>query len=211
MTESARRKAFVASIKAECKRLGVTMYQGRGKSVRCGSSLVSGYFDEVNRVLAFARNKSDWIEVLCHESCHMDQWSENAKVWRQLGDAPYAFDRWLGGKDLPKRVSRKHAMAVLRMELDCERRSIKKLSEFGVKFDRKRYIKKANAYLFLYHWLLETRKWPNKKGPGTDPIILRKCSSRFHRNYSKPPKGLMELYNQRKARMLTGVSGSTPS
>ena len=197
------------SVRAECKRLGIRMYQGRGKSVRCGSSMVSGYFDETNRVLAFATKRNDWIEILSHESCHMDQWSEKARVWSQLGDAAYAFDQWLDGKDLPRRVSRKHAMAVLRMELDCEQRAVRQLTEHGLKFDRKRYVKKANAYLFLYHWLLETRKWPNKRSPYSDPVIVRRCSSRFHRSYARPPKGLMNLYNKRRAKMLTGASGAT--
>jgi hypothetical protein len=209
MTEAAKRRAFVAGVKLECKRLGVRFVQGKGKTVWCGGSRVSGYFDETSKVLAFAGKRKDWIEILSHESCHMDQWSEQAKVWTSLGDASYAFDQWLEGTDLPKRVSRKHAMAVLRMELDCEQRAVRKLIASGVKFDRKRYVQKANAYLFLYHWLLETRRWPNKKSPYSDPVIVNRCSSRFHRNYDKPPKGLMQLYNKRRGKMLTGVSGAT--
>lgn len=208
MTEAKKKARFVSMIRAQCRALGIRFYRGRGKTVRCGSSMVSGYFDESYKILAFAGKRRDWLEVLSHESCHMDQWSEKSQAWKGLGNSGTAFDEWLDGKEMPRRVTKKHAMAVLRMELDCEKRSIRKLKENGLKFDRKRYVKKANAYLFLYHWLLEVRRWPNKRSPYRDPVIVERCASRFHRSYSRPPKGLMDLYNKRKSKMLTASAAA---
>jgi hypothetical protein len=187
---------FIDGIKARCKELGVRLYLGKGKTIRCGSSKVSGYFDDTNRVLAVATGRKDWVEILSHESSHMDQWHEGCDEWKKLGGSCVVFDEWLEGKEMPKHLVRKHAMAILKLELDCERRSIKKLRASGLRIDLDRYIRKANSYLFLYHWLLVTRKWP-KKFPYSNPKIYGLCSNRFLKDYSTPPKRLMEEFRKR--------------
>ena len=66
-----------------------------------GDGEVSGLFDSDNLELTVNTNKPvlDWLPIFVHESCHMDQHIEGAKVWIDLDikghDACTLLDMWL--------------------------------------------------------------------------------------------------------------------
>lgn len=101
----------------KCIQHGISLNLHNGTNVLYNGdgTLCSGYFNGSNvpeeRVLAVAFNKPtrDWLPVLLHESCHMDQYLEQVKAWTDL-DMPDGSDAldilfsWAAGNDAEKRL-----------------------------------------------------------------------------------------------------------
>lgn len=187
---------FISDLKASCKENGIRLYLPKSKSIKCGSFAVSGYFDDITKVLACAMNREDSVATLIHESCHLDQYIENTELWRKL-ERSADLDSWLLGKDIENVES---TLSFLRqLELDCEKRSVKKYKKYGIKFNKCEYIQKANAYVQLYNFLKYSRKWPKK---GKSPYMIKQIwesmpikfmTNRWYKNISKRH---MKLYIQ---------------
>ncbi len=198
-------------VRAECRRLGVRLHVGRGRTLRLSGGRVSGYFCGSTRVLAvchpvrgdahLSRSPGGWAGILAHEASHMAQWAEGHPTWRAADVHSDRFDAWLSGEDMPAAEVRRHAMGVLALELDCERRAASLLDRFGLfptRGHRARYVRGANAYLFLHHRMVETRRWPTpERSPYRDPAVVRACPPRFLPSYDEPPAGLMAVYKRR--------------
>lgn len=161
VTQSLTTELFIHELKHLCKEYGVELVFGRGSKVVIeGNIKCSGYFDSVNRKLAVAKNRADWLQLLVHESCHVDQWLEQSKVWdreERLGN--YQLDNWLLGKHFDTRSIRRAVNNIIRLEHDCERRALTKIAEYDLPINQLSYIQRANAYLYSYHRVFQTRKW----------------------------------------------------
>lgn len=129
----------------------------RDRVVRLGKTKCSGWCDDKTLKVATGSDFEHWLGVLVHETCHIDQirawprWFERAE--RGLG----RLDAWLNGKK-PHKV-RKATLESIRLEHDCEARSIAKIRRHKLPIDLPVYIQKANAYLLGYHTTLAERKW----------------------------------------------------
>lgn len=133
-------------------------------------NLVSGYFlgneSGMKAMLCVGAQKpvSEWMTILLHESCHMDQWLEGAEVWK-LGfkDGKDVYDvlqDWLDGKREFTDFQRQEVIyRCLSIELDCERRTVEKIKRSGMEWYVREYIRKANAYLWSYHMIKTKRRW----------------------------------------------------
>ncbi len=53
---------------------------------------------------------------------------------------------------------------IVKLEADCENRVLSVIDEFNLNIDKEIYAKKANAYLYFYHFALKKKKW-YKKAP----------------------------------------------
>lgn len=169
---------FCAHLRDRCTRLGVDWVEEPGPTVAYanGSGLqVSGYFvDSPRPILAVATGKplEQWLGILVHEACHMDQWHEQAPCWvgnkmpdgREAGDW---LDDWIEGRlelsaaDLAGVVERIKAV-----ELDCERRALEAIARHRLPLDRAEYARRANAYVHFYDHVAATRQW---NPPGLAP------------------------------------------
>jgi hypothetical protein len=129
----------------------------RGATLRLGKTRCSGWCDDTNIKVATGSDFTHWLGVLAHESCHADQIRQDRK-WFKLADQGLAcLDAWLqGGKAV--RV-RKATLQSIRLEHDCEARSIAKIRRHKLPIDLAEYTQKANAYLLGYHVTLRERKW----------------------------------------------------
>lgn len=156
--------SFLHDLRELCKEHKVKLVFGRGGTVVIeGKIKCSGYFDPANKVLAVATNRKDWLQLLVHESCHIDQWIENTKEWNseeRLGNNQ--LDKWLLGKKFEKRSIKRAINNIIRLEHDCESRALKKIAEYDLPINQSSYIQRANAYLYSYHRVLQTRKWVPK-------------------------------------------------
>jgi hypothetical protein len=129
---------------------------------------VSGYFDSGTNTLAVAtdKDKKEWLEILIHESCHLDQYLEGADSWEKQDicnvDVNAILDLWMGKH---VEMEPKQLKAIMEKIIDCERdcdiRSVKKIKEYGLDniIDLKRYVQKANAYHLSYDAVKQLRKW----------------------------------------------------
>lgn len=134
-------------------KLKAEKYVLAGKGIKC-----SGYFDEKDLIVA--AQKDGWVDVLAHESCHLDQLIENCKHWRNGEDGIIIFDKWLTKKvKISNSRLEKSIKNIILLELDCEKRTVKKLKKYSIKFNESDYIQRANSYLLSYWASYRDRKW----------------------------------------------------
>jgi hypothetical protein len=161
MIETKGADLFVEDLKYLCKQHKIKLTFNRSRTVLIeGKIRSSGYFDSEGRELKIGKKRSDWLQLLVHESCHVDQWLEGAECWKwedEMGND--IVDSWLLGKHYNYNKLRRAFRNVILLELDCEKRSIDKIIEYDLPINVHSYTQKANAYLFYHHTVLKTRTW----------------------------------------------------
>jgi hypothetical protein len=193
-------KKFIELVKSECKKHKVSCklkdvkYLKPTPSIKC-----TGYFDDENRTLQVAMKQRDSFEVLVHEYGHLTQWVEEVPVYTKATKYLLAVDKWIEGTDLPNAVVDAAIQGCVDLELDNEKRSLKLIQKYNLNIDKELYVKKANAYLYFYHWMRQTRKW---SGPNNLPYrnkkIIEAMPTTFRGKYDKLPKKFQKLFEQEK-------------
>ena len=73
---------FIEQLKRDCKSNQIGLFLYDQKFIIEDGDKFGGWFDPDNKELHCAfpdKIQSKYVEVLIHESCHMDQWIENTK------------------------------------------------------------------------------------------------------------------------------------
>jgi hypothetical protein len=188
---------FIKYVKQECKTHNIKCLLKNTKTVKLtdDNDRCSGYFDEEHLVVAM--NRPDALQILVHEYCHLTQWVEQCDTWiasvkNESHDKLY---RWLAGEEV-KDI--KKAINICRdLELDNEKRAIKMIKRFNLPIDIDIYIKKANAYVQYYNYLLISRKWCSpKNSPYKNNRLVELMSSKFNMNYNKLTKKLLKAFTE---------------
>ena len=196
---------FIKKVKADCRRHGIELNLSKGKNVVVAGLPCSGYFDAENLVLAVATGKpfSEWVEILIHEYCHLQQFLEDAQIMKDYcvdgTEAGILFDLWINHKiDLNKTQLHDVVMRVLLMEKDCEERAVEMILEEELPIDLFNYIQKANAYLFSHHAVAKHRVW-FKKGhsPYKDEEVVSMMPLDFAGNYKTLGRRQLEVIADR--------------
>ena len=187
---------FVEYVKAKCKLYNIKFELRKVTYLRISGNIhCAGYFDGDDKRLVVAWKHSNWLETLVHEYCHMNQWIEQCPSWVNMGDGPESIDRWLGGEDILDIDT--HISAVRDMELDNEQRSTEVIRKWGLGIDIVGYIKKANAYVYFYNWIKETRRWSNpKNSPYGNQYIIEVMPTNFDNDYTIIPKNIKKVYKE---------------
>lgn len=134
-----------------------TMIFARDKFVRLGKTKCSGWCDDKQLKVATGAAFEHWLGVLVHETCHIDQVRCDKKRFAKCEESLGRLDAWLEGNP-PVRV-REATLDAIRLEHDCEARSLAKIRRHKLPVDARLYAQKANAYLVGYHVTLRERKW----------------------------------------------------
>ena len=138
----------------------------------------SGYFDEKTLCVAVNKKKEmDWLMVLVHEDCHLDQWLEGSEYWVPDKDAISIVEGWIAGKKYTKKRLLQGFNNTIAVELDCEKRSVLKAKKYKLPLNMKQYIQQANSYLFAYAASYHTKKW--YKSPYENVKIWSKMPDEF--------------------------------
>lgn len=200
-------QTFIYSLRRQAKSLGIKLIiSSTKKFVSMGKDDVetSGYFDaksnEQKGILGVGTKRpiSEWLPVLVHESCHMDQWNEGLPIWKKSENMKYnMFDDWL----MNKRCNKKDAyycIDILRdIEIDCEKRSVEKIIKYDLPIDLKEYIRKANAYIFGYNWMKKSRKWINSEALYNNDV-LSVIDTDWYEDYTETPKKIESMFKKYK-------------
>lgn len=156
-------ETFIKSLEKTCKSQNVklVLYDMKYILDEAGDKF-GGWFDPNLKELhcAFPENiQSKYVELLVHESCHLDQWAKQTPAWvREQGNRSLEiFWDWTKGKKGNKIAW--HVRNVQKMEAECERMSVQKIIDLDLGLNIERYIKRANAYLLFYTIFKETKKW----------------------------------------------------
>lgn len=155
---------------------------------------IGGYFSDADKELAVATGLpfKKWFPIFIHEYCHFLQYKTKVKIYKDLSaEILLTVERWVAsGIKEPNTVS--SIKKVQMMELDCEKRAAKLITEFNLSLDIETYIKSANAYIFFYTLLCEDNRWTSKKGPYSVKQIIDIMPDEFLKSYDTLPKGYKE-------------------
>lgn len=168
--------------------------------LRVDGGKYNGYFtDEPIEEFGLAINKKEdlWFTIFLHEYCHFLQWKEGAKVWKDMDIIPddENWDKWLAGK---KKYSKARIDLFFdvtkRVEFDCEKRAVELIKKYGLDIELKRYIQKANAYIFFYNLYKEKKQW-YVRPPYEFKSILKTMPTNFlaFEKYNKTPDNFRRL------------------
>jgi len=190
-------KEFLNYVIKRCKTRGITVFLGKGKKVRCDGVLTSGFFDDVNKVLAVAMGNDNYLNILAHEFCHFKQWDEQCPIWVKAVKSKSYENFW-------KYISKKKCKDPIKnisicrdLELDCEKRVVDLIKEHDLPINVKEYIQKANAYVYFYNWMKTTKRWckPNNT-PYSNERLVSAMPTHFNNDYSFIPDKLLKIYKE---------------
>lgn len=165
----------------------------------CNDGIVqtTGWFDESTLAVAIKKPLNKWLSVFVHESCHKDQYLQEDPTWNTKingFDACTILDHWLAHVcELDRKQFIEVINKVRAVELNCEKRAVRKIVANDLPISLARYKQEANAYIWSYTALMHTRKWipdvtKSEKLVQTMPIY-------FQPDYSKLPPNFLELAN----------------
>lgn len=203
-----RIKKLTSDIKAKCKKYGIEYKLVKSTNIRSNGSFISGYFDSSNMKLASAAYNKLALEVLTHESCHLDQWAEGHKAFTgtdfqhqsHIIECHYLFDLWLNGIiELDSKLLDLMVERMMDCERDCEKRTVRKLQKYKltdlVNIDE--YCQKSNAYILGYRLIRANRKWFAK---GKSPYMIPEVYEMFPKTIKSAtynmPKKIKDVMNQ---------------
>lgn len=196
---TAKEKEFLKYVKKRCEKRGVKVFLGKGKKVKCDSVLTSGYFDEVNKVLAVAMGGNRPIEILAHEFSHFTQWDEQCAIWVKAVkyEAIENFWAYVTGQKSNNPIK---SLSISRdLELDCEKRTIELIKCHGLDIDIDYYHKKANAYVYFYNWMKESKRWCKPDNtPYNNKRIVEAMPNHFNNDYTILPEKFRKIFREEK-------------
>lgn len=186
-------KPFMASVKRQCKAYGIELILSPSKTVVLTDDFsqdCSGYFCDRDKALVVACGKpfNEWIEILIHEFCHMEQW-KNDERWNKWGEACGKTWDWVSGDIMLNKTQLANIMDdMVELEKDCEMRAVEKIKKWGLPINLTKYVKKANVYLYSYHMMPILKRFPT--GIYTDKVLIEMSPKGFKKSYRKVPEDM---------------------
>ena len=202
MPTSSASKIFLKFVRDTCKKNGVKVRIGRGKTVNMKpfGFMVSGYFDEEERILCCARGNSEssFMATLVHEFAHVLQWIEDDETYkfcnhRKYGSVQSAVCMWLNNEiTIKNRWLIDYTLKMIACELNAERRAVKMIKQFNLPIDLDRYSKNASAVLYSYWLTIKKKKWDFRIGPKQ----MEASGSSLRRSFRSLPKNVERSFCQ---------------
>lgn len=123
------------------------------------------------------------FEILLHEYCHFLQWKYDRAFWDSSTEHYDTLFDWIADKNMicSEEQLTKSLHTILAIEHDCESRAIKLVELNPIEdFDKDKYIRAVNCYLWSYHINKELRQRP--KNPIYSEKLLSSMPNTFNRN-----------------------------
>jgi hypothetical protein len=194
-------KPFVAYVRRMCKTHKVELMMSPSKTVVLTDNFsadCSGYFDDVDKVMAVACGKpfKDWIEILVHEFSHMQQWLDDDR-WEHWTDCCGELWSWLDKEKIMNNSQLKYVIdGMIELERDCEVRALDNITKWKLPINKSEYKRKANLYLYSYRMMPILRKFPS--GIYDNKTLVSMCPPRMLKKYNKIPehieKAILDRY-----------------
>lgn len=161
----------------------------KNKQNSCEGSYLSG-----DKVLTVTTSNPNWKQTLLHEYQHFKQ--EELDLWTTEEECLLwpVWDSWVKKKaNYPKNKVLKACRTIQACELDCEKRTVKFMKDNHLPFDVDRYTRIANVYILSYEASRLLRNNFDSLHPVEVPEIFNMMPARFLRDYTKLPKGMLDL------------------
>lgn len=202
MPASNSSKIFLKFVRETCRKNGVKLKIGRGKSVNMKpfGFMVSGYFDEEERVLCCASggSESKFMATLVHEFAHVLQWIENDSSYkfcnhRKYGSVQSAVCMWINNEiTIRDKYLVSYTEKLIACELNAERRAVKMIKQFNLPIDLERYSKNASAVLYSYWLTIKKKQWDFKIGQKQ----MDASGSSLRRSFKSIPKSVERSFSE---------------
>ena len=183
---------FINDLVKLCKENGIKIELSNTEKVTAEDNLkCNGYFDGEKLVVATKNPLNLWLRILVHESCHVDQSIENKEWYNASNMHVSKIDNWLKDSKQEFKDKEESYRSVAELELDCEKRAIKKIKKYELPIDINEYIKEANEYILGYMKSRKTGKWDdgtkslNKKIRESMPIKFLSINDYINLNHPK--------------------------
>lgn len=142
-----------------------------------------GWFgtDEGEEEFVVAIDHHMGFEIFIHEYCHFLQWKTARKFWDDSCEHYDTLFDWIENKELncTEEQLQLSLQTILAIEHDCEKRVLKLVELNPIEdFNRDKYIRAVNAYLWSYHINKELRQRP--KNPIYSQRVLEHMSNTFN-------------------------------
>jgi hypothetical protein len=150
-------RAFVNDSIAKYSGLGYIVTLHPGDKIVKGSMVYTGEATAEKLEIAVGGDWREWLGILVHETCHLDQHRGNPDVFDASEKSLDSLVGWIEGKNVPPPVS--DFFRVVELEGDCEQRAVDKIKHFNLPLNTHEYTQKANVYLGSYAVSLRHRVW----------------------------------------------------
>jgi len=189
---------LVSDIVIELIKNKITVILEQTKELHVSDNITcDGFFNDETFVCAVGKPVNTWLSTFVHEYCHFLQMKENCKEHVEYSNNKTValIDDWIEDETLKiSNVRIKRACELIRdLELDCEKRTVEKMKEYGVDFNEKQYIKSASAYIHFYNILPFQRTW-FKKSPTKVNQILDMMPNSWDVSFDIPPGNYENLF-----------------
>ena len=190
---------FVKQLKKDCKSNQIGLFLYDQKFLLDDGDKFGGWFDPNKKELHCSfptKLQKKYVELLIHESCHMDQFLNKTPKWIQErnSDSLTIFWDWL--KTQEKININQHLLNVQLMEAECEQLAVQKIIDLDLGINTNQYIQKANSYLLFYNILKETKKWCDYPPYRFKEIWTQMPSDKILQKFSMS-KELKDLYKSK--------------
>lgn len=178
---------FIEFVQEEASKNKVKITISNNSFLEIGNSTCNGYFSDEPAELAVATGKSihNWLPVFIHEYSHMTQWAEKHSSWTDtyFGEecATDLLFQWIERKiELNQKDLSKIVHTVMRVELNCEKRTVNNIIIHKLPINVEEYIQKSLSYVWFHHIVKDMRKWyiPGKE-PYNNPEIWTQMPKSF--------------------------------
>jgi hypothetical protein len=199
-------KVFIEELKVYTKEHNVKLNLSPENGVQFeeGGIMCNGYFDGNSSgsgtlACALGKDVSQWLIILLHESCHMDQWIEQVPAWTENESGMGNISEWIeGNDDVDMSLIDKEIRLSMDCEIDCEKRTVEKIKKYG--FDSiinvEEYIQKSNAYVLFYLWMRKNRSWYKiGKEPYNIPQVVSVMPKTFDIDYTVLDPKIEKVYD----------------
>lgn len=125
------------------------------------------------------------FEILIHEYCHFLQWKYDRAFWDSSSEYYDTLFDWIENKDMiaTEEALNQSLKTILSIEHDCEKRVLRLIELNPIEdFDKDKYIRAVNCYLWSYHINKELRQRP--KNPIYSERLLRNMPNTFNKDLS---------------------------
>jgi len=168
---------FIAKTASNCIKNNISFCLVHKPYIEVGSIKCSGYFDEKDLMVATDKKEKEWLPILVHESCHLDQFLNKSQLWDAGEHGINTIDSWLRNESCNNELLIEAFKNTIKLELDCEIRTVKKIKKYKLNIPLKEYIQRVNAYIFSYWATYRDKKW--FPFPYNNPKIYKKMPVYF--------------------------------
>lgn len=130
------------------------------KKIKIGDSGISGYFSHEEKAIVLNSTKP-FLDLLVHEYNHFRQAIEIPELFHEWLNGSFPIWDWIDGTcEFSSRKERNHAFdCIIKMERDCEIRSIAMIKEYSLPIDLDEYERIAWIYVNYYNFARKHRTW----------------------------------------------------